>query len=110
MEKDRLLLSALRVIASAVNATLTHPATRKGWLNTASAWLRRCSYQMYSAISCLCQPWLVFGGDEHIFDATSCDSIEKTLNGNSTRGRPNSGILIFGSSAYSAPGQLTRAP
>ena len=54
--------------------------------------------------------WLVFGGDEHIFDATSCDSIEKTLNGNSTRGRPNSGILIFGSSAYSAPGQLTRAP
>ena len=55
---------------------------------------------------------LVFCGHEHFFDATSCDSIEKTLNGNGnfTRGRPNSGILTFGSSAYSAPGQLTRAP
>src|SRR5215471_11670822 len=104
MEKDRLLLSALRVIAAAVNVTLTHPATRKGWLNTASAWLRRCSYKTNSAISCLCQPGWCSVEMNTFFDATSCDSIEKTLNGNSTRGRPNSGILTFGSSAYSAPG------
>ena len=32
---------------------------------------------------------------EHFFDATSCDSIEKTLNGNSTRGQPDSRILTF---------------